>query len=423
MRTVKWNPFLSGVCTFLGGMLLWAGAARADISTTNAAAIVVFPKLIVDTSGRMAVDEWVENVPHSIDTIIQLTNTSANPVNVRCFYINANGHCSNDPTAICNPQGPPEDIALDCRSLTPVCIPGWQETDFAFHMTSKQPIAWTVSDGLLNLPLNDIPGGTTGQFNTGSIPPAPENPMVGELKCIEVGTDENPIDHNDLKGEATIEEVDFALDGSGPKSGLRGLSFDTRGYNAIGIQAVAGAQDSVANTLIIGGPTPEYNSCPAQLILDNFFDDAEEPATHENVRTELTLVPCSEDFNFQSVFSTVVQYLVFNEFEQRFSTSRSVTCFSELPLSDIDTRPGNLDGNDRASIFNVNVEGTLTGQTLIRPVADSSTTHGTGLLGVAEEYHQERVLTGHSAAFALQQRGIRTQPDIILLPLAEPAGP
>ena len=86
MRTVKWNPFLSGVCTFLGGMLLWAGAARADISSTNAAAIVVFPKLIVDTSGAMPVDEWLENVPHSIDTIIQLTNTSANPVNVRCFY-------------------------------------------------------------------------------------------------------------------------------------------------------------------------------------------------------------------------------------------------------------------------------------------------------------------------------------------------
>ena len=427
MRTVKWNPFLSGVCTFLGGMLLWAGAARADISTTNAAAIVVFPKLIVDTSGQMPVDEWVnENVPHSIDTIIQLTNTSANPVNVRCFYVNANGHCNNDPSLICNSVGTQLEIASSCRNQFAACIPSWQETDFAFHLTTKQPIVWTVSDGLLTLPLNDFPGGTTGQFNTGSIPPAPENPMIGELKCVEVGSDEFPVASNDLKGEATIEEVDFLPRDSSTKSVIRGVTFDTRGYNAIGIQAIPGANFNGDNTLIVGG-TPdtgqEYNGCPNQLILDNFFDDAEEPATHENVRTDLTLVPCSEDFNFQSVFPIVVQYLVFNEFEQRFSTSRSVTCFSELPLSDIDTRPGNLDGNDRASIFNVNVEGTLTGQTLIRPVADSSTTHGTGLLGVAEEYHQDMRLTGHSAAFALQQRGTRTQPDIILLPLAEPAGP
>ena len=49
MRTVKWNPFLSGVCTVLGGMLLWAGAARADVSSTNPAAIVVYPKIVVDT--------------------------------------------------------------------------------------------------------------------------------------------------------------------------------------------------------------------------------------------------------------------------------------------------------------------------------------------------------------------------------------
>ena len=83
MRTVKWNPFLSGGLLALGGMLLWAGAARADVSSTNSAAIVVFPKIVVDISEG-----------GSADTIIQLTNTAANPVNVRCFLVNANGHCS-----------------------------------------------------------------------------------------------------------------------------------------------------------------------------------------------------------------------------------------------------------------------------------------------------------------------------------------
>jgi hypothetical protein len=396
MRTVKWNPFLSGVCMFLGGMLLWAGAARADITTTNAAAIVVFPKLLLDSSAG-----------HQVDTVIQLTNTSTDPVNVRCFYVNANGHCSNDPTIVCDPGAPGAFTAVQCGNPFAFCTPGWVETDFSFRLTPKQPIVWTLSAGLPELPLDPLGvngPGIGGQFNAGSIPRAPEDPMIGELKCIEVGDDELPTDRNDLKGEATIEEYN-ALDSDGE------TSVDVSGYNAIGIQAIPGA-NNFDNTLVLG---QEYNSCPNVLILDHFFDDAVEPATEDVVETDLTLVPCSEDFNFQFPITTVVQFLVYNEFEQRFSTSRSVTCLTLLSLSDIDTRAG--DADDRASIFNVAVEGTLTGQTLIRGVSDSSTTSGHGLLGVAEEFHFNEGI--HSAAFNLDQRGTRQQPDIVLLP---PAG-
>ena len=35
MRTVKRNPFLSGVCAILGGVFLWAGAAAADVTRTG----------------------------------------------------------------------------------------------------------------------------------------------------------------------------------------------------------------------------------------------------------------------------------------------------------------------------------------------------------------------------------------------------
>jgi hypothetical protein len=410
MRTVKWVPVLSGV--FLGALLLWAGAAGADISTTNAAAIVVFPKLVVDTSAQLPNTDGGRT---RIDTIIQLTNTAPNAVSVRCFYVNANGHCSNDESLICNPLGPRADITAACGSPFTVCIPGWKETDFAFRLTSKQPITWTVSAGLPTLPLNDTPS-IKGEFNTGSIPPSPEDPMIGELKCIEVAEDESPSDQNDLKGEATIEQVSIR-----PES-EPAVSVDARGYNAIGIQAIPGANNH-DNALVIGGNSStlqqEYNGCPANLILDHFFDDAVEPATEARVRTDLTLVPCSEDFNFQAPVATVVQFLVFNEFEQRFSTSRTVRCLAELPLSDIDTRAGNDKDNDRASIFNVNVEGTLTGQTVIRGVADASTTYGHGVLGVAEEFHYQSGDSSadvHSAAFQLQQRGNRTQPDIVLLP-------
>jgi hypothetical protein len=324
------------------------------------------------------------------DTLIQVSNTSDNPVNVRCFYVNANGHCSNAPFAICNPSG------VNSCGLG-FCVPGWQETDFAFRLTSKQPIAWTVGLGLADLPLADAPG-PKGEFNSGSIPPSPEDDMVGELKCIEVGDDELPVDTNSLKGEATIET-------------FTGVP-DARGYNAIGIQAIEGANNR-DNTLVLG---TEYNGCPNILIIDHFFDGSFS-GTSENstVTTDLTLVPCSEDFNFQAPRTITAQYLVFNEFEQRFSTSRPVTCFQEIPLSDIDTRAGEMD--DRFSIFNVAVQGTLTGQTTIRGVQTADQTSGTGLLAITEEFHGR-----YSNASEAHQRGIRTQADIILLPAAQPSG-
>jgi hypothetical protein len=404
MRTVKWNPFLSGVCTVLGVTLLWAGAARADVSSTNPAAILVYPKIVVDTT---------QGNVHKVDTIIQITNTAANPVNVRCFYVNANGHCGNAPFAVCDPYGDPAESSCERGD---VCIPQWTETDFAFRLTSHQPIDWTASLGLSDLPLSSGCvgseckgfGSPNGEFNSGSIPPVSENPFLGELKCIEVGDDELPVAANDLKGEATIEDI-TGDDGGTP-------SVDSRGYNAIGIQAVAGQPnncDASGCALTLG---QEYNGCPGVLLLDSFFDDAEEPANGDAVRTKLTLVPCSEDFQLQSTVTTTVQYLVFNEFEQRLSTSRATTCFTEIALSDIDTRLGPAD--DSRSIFNVGVEGTLTGQVLIRGVGDSDTTKtpGHGLLAVAEEFHDGV----KSAAFVTAQRGSRAQNDVILIPAAQP---
>ena len=402
MRTVKWNPFLSGVWTVLGATLLWAGTARAYVTSTNPAAIVVYPKILVDTEGS--------NV-HKVDTIIQLTNTASTPVNVRCFYVNANGHCGNAPFAICDPFGDPAESPCDTGDS---CKAQWSETDFAFRLTSHQPIDWTASIGLSALPLSPDCvgdechgfGSPNGEFNSGSIPPVAENPFRGELKCIEVGDDELPTDSNDLKGEATIEDI-RGDDGGTP-------SVDSRGYNAIGIQAVGGQPsncDSTGCTLTLG---QEYNGCPAVLLLDSFFDDAEEPANGDVVRTKLTLVPCSEDFKFQTTTTTTVQYLVFNEFEERISFSRPLTCFMEIALSDIDTRLGPT--GDNKSIFNVAVQGSLTGQILLRGVADGSPTHGNGLLAIAEEFHDET----KSAAFVTAQRGVRSQNDVILIPAAQP---
>lgn len=399
MRTVKRNPFLSGVCAVLGGVFLWAGTARADVTSDRPAAILVFPKLIWDTVGRF---NW-NGIP--VDTEIQVTNVSNQAINLRCFYVNANSHCSNSPQDICFTN-------TDCQQFGRggLCFDGWIETDFEFSLSPRQPIVWRISEGLPDLPLA---GGSAPLVNTGSIPAVSEDPFYGELKCVAVDENNAPVDRNDLKGEATI--VAASSD-----------AIDARGYNAVGIQAITNDGD---NTLILGGDQPEYNGCPSVLILDHFFDDAIEPISSQYVKTHLTLVPCSENFQLQDIalFDTVVQFLVFNEFEQRFSASRSVRCFEEFELCHLDNKLDRslFDTNPASdscqrSIFSAFVSGTLTGQTRIRGVDDGSPDHGNGLIGVAEEFY--RTAAGNlrtvrsSDAFNLDMAGNRPTADIIQLP-------
>jgi hypothetical protein len=134
-----------------------------------------------------------------------------------------------------------------------------------------------------------------------------------------------------------------------------------------------------------------YAPCPNVLIFDHFFEGAPMPAGGV-VQTDLTLVPCSQalnqtfrDFRVSAPPQVVAQMLVYNEFEQRFSTNTRVQCYNNTRLADIDTRPGS--GDDAFSVFAAGVQGTLTGQTRIRGVTGPVAASGYGLIGVAEEFY------------------------------------
>ena len=393
-------------------ILIAAGAADArvidptGVTTQEPAAITLFPRLKVDLntclanfdgsgfcsltpnvlcaddddclptcSGGMCNTAPVvcmddEDCPGAaIDTIVQLTNTSEFQTSVLCFYTNTNSHCSNSPETICTDanfrtQCPPGGL----------CVPGWTETDFHLTLTKRQPISWSVNEGLSGLPLANRPGqGSPPQFNSGSIPPAPEVPFTGELICIETDLSTGqPSDRNDYKGEAT--QIKTILS-----------QIDANKYNAIGIKAIEGRQIEPNNVLNIGGPDAEYGvlnqlvdppqfaGCPNILTLNHFFDGAN-VLTHQEevqgrVNSDLTIVPCERDYLNQTangLFATI-QFLIFNEFEQRFSTSTKVNCYKETPLSDIDTVAG--PSGNTTSIFSAGVQGTLTGMTRLRSVA------------------------------------------------------
>jgi hypothetical protein len=329
-----------------------------------------------------------------------------------------------------------------------VCTPGWNEVDFQMTLTKRQPVSWKASEGRATFPCDGISGFCpAGQSNMNSAghggsswaPPAGDI-FFGELKCVEVdpntftevaGFDPANSGAGDLKGEATVVSV-----------GTSG-AVDARKYNAIGIQATSNPNNG-DGTLVLGGdhcsndPTAtctsdadcgsgnicytihrEYNGCPNVLLMNHMFDGAtvvtHSKASSATVSTHLTVIPCGEDFRTRTMPLTgiVLQFLVYNEFEQRFSTSTNFTCFREVPLSDIDTRPGAV-GNPQ-SIFNVGVEGTLSGQTRIRSVEGATT--GNTILGVTEEFWSSSNGPGgrYSTATNLHFVGSRNKPDQLIL--------
>jgi hypothetical protein len=155
------------------------------------------------------------------------------------------------------------------------------------------------------------------------------------------------------------------------------------------------------------------------MILDHWFDGAPNPVTSEPITTDLVLVPCSEDLSALSPpAASVAQFVIFNEFEQRFSTSTKLSCLKDRELSHIDAPVG----EETLSVFSYHVQGTLTGQTRIRPVSGSELDRGHGLLGVAEEASGSTTLgpppsfTFGSAAFNLNYFGTIIQPDTVKLP-------
>jgi hypothetical protein len=209
------------------------------------------------------------------------------------------------------------------------------------------------------------------------IPPVGEDSFIGELKCIEVDpvdrlprecstldcvADPNGCCRADLIGQATIESVNVLG------------TIDTKTYNAVGLRPLA--FNNGDRTLVIGGSgsgpdQPEYQPCSEVLVFNHLFDNAQDPISlSARARSELTLVPCTQDFLIQEIPSVTAQFLVFNEFEQRLSTSRTVECLLDSQISLIDT------SNPNRSIFSAGVQGTVAGNTRITGVNG-------GLIGAA----------------------------------------
>jgi len=285
------------------------------------------------------------------DTIIQISNAAGAQVQARCFYIN--GAAGEDGQ------------------------PLWSVTDFQLTLTLEQPAVWVASEGL---PVQ--PPDRPANLYPGPIPPVGVG-FAGELRCVVVDESEAPISRNVLTGEATL---------------IDRTTHATRKYQATTIPGLPGNNGD--NILLLNDV--EYSTCPRVLLLNHFFDGAPDPVLGSSIQSTLTFVPCSMDLEHSVPGTATVQFSVVNEFELRSSASLSVTCFADISLSDISH-----------TIFDFALQGTLVGQTRIRAVVDADSTHGHGVLGIAEEFRDGRQ-TG--AALNLHFIGGSLQSDVIVLP-------
>ncbi len=378
----------TGAATALAvvSVLAMATQSRAATFSDQGAAILIWPKIAVSA---------LTDVP-LVDTLVQINNLDrTSQTAAHCFYVNANSHCANT-GGVCT-------TSADCESggLFASCVPGWVEVNFDVILTPNQPLAWSASTGLGG---SDIPcPGTLGSRCSGNqgtrVPPITERPFIGELKCIQADPITRfPVEcagaacQNDLAGNATV-------------FGLEAGQIDGKGYNAVGLRATANNADG---ELVIGGEDPEYEPCAEVLILNHIFDNAIDPISGVySAQTELTLAPCTEDFLTQANSGVTAQFLVYNEFEQRFSTSRQVRCLLDSVLSNIDT------SQSERSVFSSGVAGTIAGQTRIRGV-------GGGLVGVALLNFRDLAasvgLTSAGAGYNLNGFGNREDADLIRVP-------
>ena len=313
----------------------------AQIPAQEPAAMVSYPRIEV----------WGLR---QVDTQITLGNASDDPATAYCQYLNATGECAatgapclNDSfDSFCVTEANPGDTCLPRRSLA----------DFTVTVQPQSVLGWNAKDGLPStLPTQ--------------IPPVATDPFIGELRCLVVSADDEPLPRDVLIGNATV----YSADSTGQPPA---------GYSAIGVRST-GVNDG-NRVLCLGAdaqgqcPVAEYVPCPRVLQFTHFYGAAFLPPDRPvDVLTTLTLVSCSRPADLFNPTPVQLQVATYNEFGQQTGVG-GVTMtgwFADLVLERV------------SPAFTVGVQGTLGGQTRLRAVL-GPTGPGGGLLGVVNELYR-----------------------------------
>lgn len=332
-----------------------AGAVVGEVSGTStdrSGTLLLFPKVIADSTR---------------DSMIQITNTLNTERFAHCIYVNGAAFCSVS-QGLCTPDTAGDS---DCPLPGELCIPQWQETNFDISLTRQQPTIWRVSTGRVvnvvdeedgNCEEDEVEGAPNQScpgIDPGLVPPLPT--FRGELKCVETDEGGAPRPGNALKGEAILETL-----GSTPPQ--------VSTYNSINIEATDGESANGDNTedfvlKLAGG---EFNVCPnitefahyANLAQDSIAADSGSGICDDEglcsggptpgapctvgggecgagtcqtcpVRTEITFIPCTQNFELGVPIPTTVQVRAIDELETSQSAIFDLTCWANYTLDQI----------------------------------------------------------------------------------------
>lgn len=176
-------------------------------------------------------------------------------------------------------------------------------TDFNIRLTAQQPLSWTAS---------------TGKNSSGTRIAPPLNGEA-ELKCFVTPSSTAVTAYNTLTGRAIIS------DSTG----------QTIGYTASGFRRLS--PGSFSGTVRLDGVA--YEQCADRLHFHAL-------AGTSSSDSELILSPCEEDLLRLSSTNSAVQFAVINEYEQQFSGSTALKCFSRQRFSQIPALRRSTTGTD-----------------------------------------------------------------------------
>lgn len=378
MRVQKRIPLGTGLGVGLVVITLLAvGPAGAqslpdDLGSDQAGSIVVFPKVIADGTR---------------DTLITLTNTKNIQAFVHCEYVQGTGICELSPPGapvFCTPETETGESS-DCTALVgDFCRVEWQTSNFDLLLTRQQPTIWRVSTGrVFNASLDTSPGSectnffglvgpnlverqrcpgyfiTSGSLEslnpTGNLIPPGGSPFFrGELKCFQTdgflfpgGETPDPpglVCGNAIKGEAII--------GWDPDHPVVGPTISK--YNSINFKG--GSACDGDDELRLDGI--EYSACPEALEFTHFGNMAVNEvvsglspgacdATGCRVKTEFTLVPCTELFDEEVGTRVAVQSQSVDEFETQLNSfPQTLECWANYPLDDLSAFTAGVNSGD-----------------------------------------------------------------------------
>ncbi len=324
------------------------------------ASLIVLPYVRVDALG-------------GADTLVQLGNHGEAPVDVQCVYEDRTAICPMSVDARCLPD------SFECLNA---CATGaFPAITTRLRLAAGQTLAWAARAGLSAV---DVPG----------LP----DPFSGVLRCAAIDAAGRPLARDVLSASATIVTVTPA--------GL-GAALDAAAYPAAALRTVGAGPDGDP-FLVLGGTAAEYEGCADALVLPHVLDGALLPVGdgHAASRTVLALASCVAGDGAGAPDPTVLQFLLHNEWAQRFSTSRLMHGQLVRQLSFLDTL------SSTRSIFHAGVAGTLSAQTTLRGIGDDG---GVGITGVALHTQRGDSDRVHSAAVALHRDGTNAAFDTLTL--------